>query len=100
MFVCHSNSDEILDLLAPDWRTVTAKLGGGTRAFGGTSASAPLVAGMAALLKQASPDATPDILRECLIRTAGDYGEPGSDNIYGYGLADVWEAYQYLRTHY
>ena len=34
-FVCHSNSDEILDLLAPDWRTRTSEIGGATHNFGG-----------------------------------------------------------------
>jgi cysteine-rich repeat protein len=58
-FVCHSSSDEILDLLAPDWRTETAALGGGTRAFGGTSAAAPYAAAEAALLLQGNPTLTP-----------------------------------------
>jgi cysteine-rich repeat protein len=65
-FVCHSNSDEILDLLAPNWRTRSSKLGGGTRSFGGTSASSPYAAAQAALLFQADPSLTPEDVRTLL----------------------------------
>ena len=64
VFVCHSNSDEILDLLAPNYRTATTALGGGTLAgFGGTSAASPYAAAEAALLLEADPALTPDALR-------------------------------------
>jgi subtilisin family serine protease len=52
-FVCHSNSGNLLDLLAPDWQTDSSQMGGGTVEFGGTSASTPYAAGQAALLLQA-----------------------------------------------
>jgi subtilisin family serine protease len=60
VFVCHSNSDEILDLLAPNWRTTSPAMGGGIDHFGGTSASSPYAAGQAALLLQDQPSLTPD----------------------------------------
>ena len=66
MFVCHSNSGSLLDLLAPNWRTHTTALGGGVAAFGGTSASAPYVAAQAALLFQADPAITPSQVRTLL----------------------------------
>ncbi len=66
VFVCHSNSDEILDLLAPDWRTTTSALGGGTANFGGTSAASPYAAGEAALLLQADPALSPAAIRNLL----------------------------------
>ncbi len=84
------------DLVAPTGFIIPAL----DEPFGGTSASAPLVVGMAALLRQVYPDAGPGTLRECLIQTAEDYGEPGDDNVYGYGLANVWAAYQCLRARY
>jgi len=66
VFVCHSNSDEILDLLAPNWRTTTPALGGGTAQFGGTSASSPYAAGQAALLLQNDPSLQPEEIRNLL----------------------------------
>jgi subtilisin family serine protease len=65
-FVCHSNSGSLLDVLAPNWRTNTTAIGGGTAAFGGTSASAPYVAAQAALLYQADPNVTPAQVRSLL----------------------------------
>jgi cysteine-rich repeat protein len=65
-FVCHTNSDEILDVLAPNWRTATSARGGGTTDFGGTSASSPYVAGEAALLFEAKPTLTPSEIRTLL----------------------------------
>jgi cysteine-rich repeat protein len=70
VFVCHSNSDELLDLLAPDWRTDTAALGGGTTAIGGTSAASPYAAAEAALLLQADGSLTPEQIRS-LMKTNG-----------------------------
>lgn len=65
-FVCHSNSDELLDLLAPNYRTVTSKVGGGSVAFGGTSASSPYAAGEAALLLDVDSTLTPEEIRTLL----------------------------------
>ena len=63
-FVCHSNSDEILDLLAPDWKTTTSALGGGSTSFGGTSAATPYAAAQAALLLQADATLSPADIRD------------------------------------
>ena len=54
-FVCHSNSSSALDILAPDWRTRTSTVGGGVANFGGTSAAAPYVSGLVALLIEQDP---------------------------------------------
>jgi cysteine-rich repeat protein len=62
-FVCHTNSDELLDLLAPDWRTATSSSGGGSVNFGGTSAAAPYASALAALLIEQDPTRTPEDLR-------------------------------------
>jgi cysteine-rich repeat protein len=63
MFVCHANSGSLLDLLAPNYRTTTSKIGGGTVHFGGTSASSPYAAGQAALLLDANATLTPEDIR-------------------------------------
>jgi len=62
-FVCHTNSDELLDLLAPDWRTATSRFGGGSVNFGGTSAAAPYASALAVLLIEQNPTRTPADLR-------------------------------------
>lgn len=59
-----------VDLAAPGVNTLTTSNGGGYEYFGGTSASAPIVAGAVALLKSAYPDASPVQIREALINGA------------------------------
>ncbi|MFQ5415779.1 MAG: S8 family serine peptidase [Myxococcota bacterium] len=66
VFVCHSNSDEILDVLAPNHSTRTSGWGGGVTTFGGTSASAPYIAGGVALLLEMDPTLTPAQVRTLL----------------------------------
>jgi subtilisin family serine protease len=53
--------------------------------FAGTSASAPEVAGAAALVEQAYPAYGPDQLQQFLVRNAADHGVPGIDNATGAG---------------
>ena len=53
--------------------------------FAGTSASAPHVAGAAALMKQRHPGFGPAQLQAALESTALDLGAPGKDNAYGAG---------------
>jgi subtilisin family serine protease len=57
--------------------------------FSGTSASAPHVAGAAALLLSQHPEWTADQLESALEAQAIDLGEPGKDNIYGAGRLDL-----------
>jgi len=65
-FVCHTNSDDLLDILAPSWRTHTSALGGGSDPFGGTSMASPYAAGAAALLLEQEPSREPDDVRTIL----------------------------------
>lgn len=59
---------------------------------GGTSFSAPQVAGAAALVWQAYPYFTNDLVRQTLLGTADDLGAPGVDPVFGYGELDVARA--------
>ncbi|MEM8857450.1 MAG: S8 family serine peptidase [Chloroflexota bacterium] len=57
--------------------------------FFGTSASAPHVAGAAALVMQANPDMSVDEVRNYLISTAVDLGPRGYDLAFGFGRVDM-----------
>eukprot|EP01114_Cavostelium_apophysatum_P016506 TRINITY_DN4709_c0_g1_i1.p1 TRINITY_DN4709_c0_g1~~TRINITY_DN4709_c0_g1_i1.p1 ORF type:complete len:592 (-),score=71.40 TRINITY_DN4709_c0_g1_i1:987-2762(-) len=63
----------------------------------GTSFAAPLVAGVAALLLQAHPDWTPEIVKEALVKTAWnpDSKIPSPSITYGYGLINAAAALEY-----
>ena len=58
----------------------------------GTSFAAPLVSGAAALVWQAFPYFTNDLVRQTLLGTATDLGTPGVDATFGYGLLNVGRA--------
>ena len=76
------------DLVAIDGVSVTGA-GGFPSQFFGTSAAAAHVAGIAGLLRQGAPGATPAEIRGALTSGAIDLGQAGADNIYGSGLVDA-----------
>lgn len=78
--------------------TTTAN-GGYTSQFGGTSSSAPLVAGVAALLLSVAPNLTREEVRDILCRSAerideagGGYGPDGHSPLYGFGRVNAHKA--------
>ncbi|UGB37257.1 S8 family serine peptidase [Frateuria soli] len=58
----------------------------------GTSFAAPQVSGAAALVWEAYPYFTNDLVRQTLLGTADDLGAPGPDAVFGYGMLDVGKA--------
>ncbi len=65
---------------------------GQIRVSNGTSFSCPLIAGLAACLWSALPEANAMEIRERIIRSADHYTTPTDD--YGYGIPNGWLAYQ------
>jgi hypothetical protein len=81
------------DVTAIDGVTVTGA-GGFPSPFFGTSAAAPHVAGVAALLKGGFT--TPLEIIDALKSSAVDLGNPGADNTFGAGRLDAFAAAQQL----
>ncbi|WP_396157213.1 S8 family peptidase [Arthrobacter sp.] len=57
--------------------------------WSGTSAAAPLVSGVAALIRSAHPELSAAQVINRIITTAKDGGVPGRDTLYGYGIVDA-----------
>ena len=57
--------------------------------FTGTSAAAPSVSGALAVLKSAAPEMSMTAIRAILLTTATDIGDPGIDEVYGWGLVNI-----------
>jgi hypothetical protein len=66
---------------------------GSTYLYSGTSVSAPVVAGAAALLAQAYPQLTGAQIAELLLRSADDLGAPGADAVFGRGRLNIAAAF-------
>jgi subtilisin family serine protease len=80
------------DVVAVGVSTQVIGTDGKPEAANGTSFATPVMCGMVACLWQARPELTAKQLIT-LVRRSGDRaGFP--DNIYGYGIPDLWKAYQ------
>ncbi|MEM8997011.1 MAG: S8 family serine peptidase [Acidobacteriota bacterium] len=74
---CYSNSATFLDILAPGTCAKAAKAGGGTLdCYSGTSAAAPFIAGVAAIVRQVNPTLTPDEVLKVMVDTGRDSTDP------------------------
>lgn len=85
----YTNSGPTIDVSAPS-ATVTLQAGGGLNTtFGGTSAAAPVVSGIAAWAFSVRPDLSARELGELLVDTARPVNEEGSrDEQFGWGHLD------------
>jgi len=63
---CFSNSNNLVDILAPGVFITSSHNDGGTKGNGGTSQATPLTAGVAALMLEANPALTPAEIRTVL----------------------------------
>ncbi len=81
-----------LDLVAPGENILSITKGGTTAAYTGTSESAPLVAGVAALIRAKNPALTSLQTISILESTAKDLGSAGRDDSYGFGMVQAADA--------
>jgi hypothetical protein len=79
------------DIAGIDGVSVTGA-GGFSSPFYGTSAAAPHIAAIAALVRSARPAATRAQIYNWIAAGAVDLGSPGQDNTFGYGRADAYNA--------
>ncbi len=90
----YTNYGDPVDVAAPS-ATVSIVPGGGvTTSFGGTSAAAPVVSGLAAWALSIAPELSAEELGALLIETATpsplvSHDEVGHNDYYGYGLVDA-----------
>lgn len=88
-----------IEVSAPGVNVLSTIIGGGYGSRSGTSMAAPHVTGAAALILSSNfPDVNGDgkrdhtDVREIIRNSAFDVGNPGHDDIYGYGLLDASKA--------
>jgi hypothetical protein len=100
LVTCFSNAGPALDVVAPGAFITTAALGGGLAWFHGTSASAPVVAGAAALLKQQNSALTAADIRDILNSTALEIGNSKNRSRNGNGRVDSVLAADYADANF
>jgi thermitase len=86
-----SNYGNNIDLAAPEGVYTTTR-GGGYSYQGGTSFSAPIVAGVAALALSVDANLTGAQVQDILKQNADDLGTPGWDSSYGWGRINAARA--------
>lgn len=86
-----SNRGSVIDIAAPGVVHTTARGGGYTQAQG-TSFSAPIVAGTAALAFSVNWNLTGEGVQEVLRRSAEELGAAGRDTLYGWGRVNAARA--------
>ena len=87
-----SNTGNLIDVAAPGVSVLTTTSGGGYGAVSGTSFSAPIVAGVAALVMSANPNLGPVDVQNVIKQSADDLGTAGWDAQCGYGRVNAARA--------
>ncbi len=93
---CGGRSGPFPDVVAPGVNVRSSDLFGQYSSASGTSMAAPQVAGALALLLSAYPHLAVDTQAAALRQSALELGDPGPDDVFGYGLVDAQAAYNWL----
>ena len=80
------------EVSAPGNNTRSTYPGGGYTQMSGTSMAGPHVAGVVALMRSANPNVDVSTIKQILMDTAVDMGNPGEDNDSGHGFIDAYQA--------
>jgi len=84
-----SDQGPFVDLAAPGVGIQVTLMGGEYGSASGTSFSAPIVSGVAALVWSVNPDLRPISVQEAILNSTVDAGPTGKDSIYGHGTLDA-----------
>jgi membrane-anchored mycosin MYCP len=78
-----------IGVAAPAEKLVGGIPGGGYAEWAGTSGAAPIVSGVAALIRSKWPEMSAKQVINRIVSTAKDAGAPGKDPLYGYGILNA-----------
>ncbi len=87
-----SNTGTIVDVAAPGSGIYTTARGGSYASYSGTSFSAPITAGVTALVISANPFLSGPQVQNIVKMSADDLGASGWDALYGYGRVNAVNA--------
>lgn len=87
-----SNFGSSVDLVAPGVNVLTTQRGNQYGGFSGTSASAPLVSALAALILSKTPERSNESVKGLMTSTTDDLGPSGWDNTYAAGRINAFKA--------
>lgn len=89
-----SNYGSYVRISAPGEGILTTHLGGGYAGWSGTSFSAPIVSGVAALIAAHRPELSNTDIVNAILQGADDLGTAGRDDFYGYGRVNAARSLQ------
>jgi len=89
---CGPAENRVKPEIAAPGSEIYSAVPGGYGYKSGTSMAGPHLAGVVALMRSANPDLEVDTIKQVLLETANDLGDPGEDNTYGHGFVDAYEA--------
>lgn len=95
-----SNFGSNIEVASPGVRILSTVPNGGYEAWDGTSMAAPVVSGIAAIIKAENPTLSPQQIRSILENSAKDILVKGKDIYSGYGLVDAYTAIKKVKSCY